>query len=116
MKGHREQFEFNGEVEDRLDAATKRLKRLAPSDADKKLVQEAIYKLQEGMVTISERQKHIRIADSSRFHWRTVEVLKAGRVGITEDEKKWVKEVERDLANQYSDRRRPSTEGRLLPS
>jgi len=78
MKGHREQFKFNGEVEDRLDTAAKRLKRPAPSDADKKLVQEAINELQEGMDAISERQKHIHIADSSRFHWRTVEVLKAG--------------------------------------
>ena len=103
-------------MEDRPDADAKKLKKLAPSDAYKKLVQEVINKLQEGMDAISEGPKHIRIADSSRFHWRTVEVLKAGRVGITEDEKKWVKEVERDLANQYSDRRRPSTEGRLLPS
>ena len=76
------------------------MKRLAPSDADKDLVQEAIDKLQEGMDAISERQKHIRIADSLRFHWKTVEVLKAGGLGITGDEKKWVKEVVRDLADQ----------------
>ena len=46
---------FNGEVEDKLDAASKRLKRIAPSDANKKLVQEAIDELQEGMDAISEK-------------------------------------------------------------
>jgi len=79
MKGYREQFEFNGEVEDRLNTPAKRLKRLAPSNANKKLVQEAVDELQEGMDAISKRQKHIQIADSSRLHWRTMAVLKAGK-------------------------------------
>jgi len=51
-------------VEDRFNAAAKRMKRLAPIDTDKKLVQEVIDKLE---ATIAERQKHIRITDSSRF-------------------------------------------------
>ena len=45
MKGHREQFKFNSEVEDRLNT----------SNANKKIVQEAINELQEGMDAISER-------------------------------------------------------------
>ena len=114
-KGHREQFEFNEAVEDRLDVAAKRMRRLAPSDADKKIVQESIDELQEGMDSISERQKHIRIADVSRYYWRTVEVLKAGGPGISEEEKKRVKEVERDLADQYNEARRPANKGRLPP-
>jgi len=112
-RGHREQFEFNEAVEDRLDAATKKMKRLAPSDADKKIVQEAIEELQEGMDAITERQKHIRIADVSRWHWRTVDMLKAGGRGISDEEKKRVKEVERDLADQYNEKKRPANEGRL---
>jgi len=39
-KGHKEQFEFNEGVEDRINAATKRTKRLALSEGGKKTVQE----------------------------------------------------------------------------
>jgi len=38
IKGYRKQFEFNGKVEDRFDTTAKRMKRLAPTDADKKLI------------------------------------------------------------------------------
>jgi len=44
-RGHKEQFDFNEEVDDRLDAAARKMRRLAPSEADKKLVQEAIDEL-----------------------------------------------------------------------
>ena len=64
------------------------------------------------MDAITERQKHIRIADVSRWHWRTVDMLKAGGWGVSAEEKKRVKEVEKDLANQYN-KQRPANEGRL---
>jgi len=65
------------------------------------------------MGVIAERQKHIRIADTSRFHWRTVDALKAGGLRMSEEEKKRVKEAERDLADQFSERKRPVNQGRL---
>ena len=68
---------------------TKKRKRLALSDADKKMMSEAIEEPQEGMDAITERQKHIRTANVSRWHWRTV--LKAGGRGISDEEKKRVK-------------------------
>ena len=41
-------------MEDWLNAAAKKTKRLVPSDANKKIVQEAIEELQEGMDAITE--------------------------------------------------------------
>jgi len=68
-RGHKEQFDFNEEVDNRLDAATKKMRWLAPSEADKKLIQEAIDELQEDMRVIAKRQKHIRIAGFIGGRW-----------------------------------------------
>ena len=64
-KGHQEQFEFNELVEDHLEAASKKIKKIAaPRDSDsKKFLKEALEELQEGINVVAERQKHIRIAD-----------------------------------------------------
>ena len=80
-KGHQEQYVFNEEVEDRLEAAAKKIKRLAPTATygdSKKFLQEALDELKEGQEAIAKRQKHIHIADQSEYHWRTVEAYKFG--------------------------------------
>ena len=87
-KEHQEQYVFNEEVEDHLEAAAKKIKRLAPMAKDgdlKKFLQEALDELKEGQEAISERQKHIRIADQSEYHWRMVEAYKVGGLGDNED-------------------------------
>ena len=80
QKGHKEQFNFNEGVKDRIGAAAKRIKRLAPSEGYRKTVQEAINELQKGMDALAEWQKQIHIADTSRLHWRTV-VLEVQELG-----------------------------------
>jgi len=103
-------------VEDRIDAAAKRIKRLAPSEGDRKTVQEPIDELQESMDALAERQKHIHIADTSRFHWRTVDRLRFRNSDISEEEKKWIKEAERDLAEEYGDGKRAGAERKHQPA
>ena len=97
-KGHQEQFEFNEQVEDHLEAASKKIKKIAaPADSDsKKFLKEALEELQEGVDVVAERQKHIRIADQSEYHWRTVEAYKVGALGDSDDDAKKIKEAERD--------------------
>ena len=78
-KGHQEQYSFNEEVEDRLEAAAKKIKKLVPVANEgnpKKFLQEALDELKEGQEAIAERQKHIHIADQSEYHWRTVGLLR----------------------------------------
>ena len=116
-KGHQEQFEFNEQVEDHLEAASKKIKKIAdPADSDsKKFLKEALEELQEGVDVVAERQKHIQIADQSEYHWRTVEAYKVGALGDSDDAKK-IKEAERDVAHQLSrEKKKPNREGRPPP-
>ena len=100
-------------MEDRIDVAAKRIKRLAPSEGDRKTIQEAIDELQEGMDAFAKRQKHICIADTLRFHWQTVDRLKFRNSDISEEEKRWIKEAERGLAEEYGDGKRVENISRL---
>ena len=117
-KGHQEQFEFNEQVEDHLKAASKRIKKIAtPGDSDsKRFPKEALEELQEGMDVVAERQKHIRIADQSEYHWRTVEAYKVGALGDSNKDAKKIKEAERDVAHQLSrEKKKPSGRERRPP-
>ena len=88
-KGHQEQYSFNEQVEDLLEAAAKKkIKKLAPVANEgnpKKFLQEALDELNEGQEAIAERQKHIHIADQSEYHWRTKEAYKVG--GLSDNNK-----------------------------
>ena len=58
-----------------MEAAAKKIKKLAPvaNEGDsKKFLQETLDELKEGQGAIAERQKCIRIADQSEYHWRIV--------------------------------------------
>ena len=117
-KGHQEQFEFNEQVEDHLEAASKKIKKIAaPADSDsKKFLKEVLEELQEGVDVVAERQKHIQIADQSEYHWRTVEAYKVGALGDSNDDAKKIKEAERDVAHQLSrEKKKPNREGRPPP-
>ena len=54
--------------------------------------------MKEGQEAIAVRQKHIRIADQSEYHWRMVEAYKVGGLGDNDEDAKRIKEAERDVA------------------
>ena len=116
-KGHQEQYVFNEEVEDHLEAAVKKIKRLTPTTTDgdsKKFLQKALEELKEGQEAIAERQNHIRIADLSEQHWWTVKAYKVGGQGDNDGDAKMIKEVERDAASQINrDKWKPNKERKL---
>ena len=107
-KGHQEQYIFNEEVEDRFEAAAKKSKKLTPTATDgdlKKCLQEALDELKEGQEAIAKRQKHIRIADQSEYHWWTVEAYKVGGLEDNDKDTKRIKEAERDVAQEVTGNR-----------
>ena len=71
-KGHEEQFNFNLQVQDNLTAATRRLDKLQASDKDKQIIDKAKEELEEGAAALADRQKMIRLADTSENGWGAV--------------------------------------------
>ena len=95
-KGHQEQYLFNAEVADGVETATSKLQKLAlAGEKEKKIVEETLEELKEGSKAIAERQKHIRIADQSEFHWRTVEAYKSAGIAGNEEDAKKLKQAEK---------------------
>jgi len=100
-KGHREQFSFNSEVADHVDAAARKLQKLTPAgEKERKVIEEALEELKEGTDVIAERQKHIRIADQSPNHWRTVEAYKKALLTGSEEEDAAEKLAEQDALQE----------------
>ena len=105
-------------MEGHLEAASKKIKKIAArGDSDsKKFLKEALEELQEGINVVAERQKHIRIADQSEYHWRMMEAYKVGALGDSDEDVKNIKEAESDVAHQMSrEKRKPSRESRPPP-
>ena len=101
-KGHQEQFSFNAEVADHVEAASRKIRKLSPAEEkEKKILEDALEELNQGTEAITERQKHILIADQSVHHWKVVEAYKrALLVGNDEEDKRWKaaeKAVEQDI-------------------
>ena len=100
-KEHQEQYLFNAEVTDRVETAAKKLQKLALTDEkEKKIVEEALEELKEGVGTIAERQKHIPIADQSEYHWRTVEAYKSRGIADSEEDAKKLKQAEKSAEQE----------------
>ena len=72
-KGNEMQFKFNQEVEESIASAKKELENMAPSDTgERATLSRATELLEEGASALKTWQKHIKVADRSRFGWGTV--------------------------------------------
>ena len=92
-KSHQEQYLFNAEVAERVEMATRKLQKLAPAGEKEKIVEETLEELKEGTNAIAERQKHIRIADQSEFHWWTVEAYESAGIADNKEDAKKLKQA-----------------------
>jgi len=73
-KGQQEQFSFNAEVTEHVEAAARKIQKLSPTkEKEKKIVDDTLDELTQGTKAITERQKHILMADQSIHHWKVVE-------------------------------------------
>ena len=104
-KGNEEQYVFNAGVGDRMEAAAKRVEKANPAtEKDVKILRDALEELKEGMGSLAERQKHIRIADQAKNSWKAVDAYKRAGLGDNEEDNKRIKladeEAEEDLAQE----------------
>jgi len=107
QKGHEDQFVFNADIEDRLESAAKKMKRLAPAtEKETKVLQEAYEELREGMTGLAERQKHIRIADQSKASWRAVAAYKKLGIGDNEEDNKRIKQASKEAEEEVAQERK----------
>ena len=81
-KGNKRQHDFNQEVLGQINAAQSSLDSMPP-DIDK-----AKKALEEGEELITNRQKHIKVADRSEFGWATVEEYVADELADNSDDEK----------------------------
>ena len=93
-KGNQKQFSFNAEVANHVEAATRKIQKLSPTEEKEKKIDDALEGLTKGTEAITERQKHILMGDQSIHHWRVVEAYKrALLMGSDEEEKVAEQEV-----------------------
>ena len=87
-KGHEEQYSFNLQVQDNLTAAARQLEKLEASDRDKLIIKKAKDELEEGASALADRQKMIRLADSSENDWGAVAEYKGYKFADNEEDNK----------------------------
>jgi len=90
-KGHQEQFSFNAEVADHVEAAARKIQKLSPTkEEEKKIVDDALNEFTQSTEATRERQKHILMADQLIHHRKVVEAYKRSLLmGSDEEDKQW---------------------------
>lgn len=112
-KGNEEQYFFNAGVGDRMEAAAKRVKKANPAtDKDVRILQDALDELQEGMGSLAERQKHIRIADQSKNSWKAVDAYKRAGIGDSEEDNKRIKLADEEADEETAQERKAEKAGK----
>jgi len=121
-KGNEEQFIFNAGVGDKIEAAAKKVKKIhSANDKEVKILQDALDELKEGMGSLTERQKHIRIADQAKNSWRAVEAYRRAGIGDNKEDNKRIKladdEVDEEVAQEkiWEAEKRSTTPTVFLP-
>ena len=110
-KSHKQQYLFNAGLLDTLISAKTELGWLKPTATEDKLMLQITQGLiDEGLKSLTTRQKYIKIADWSEYRWATVQHHKDDPLASdSEDEKNLgiaEKEARKDAERQVSKRRR----------
>lgn len=103
--GNERNFKFNGQVLAKLVSLKDRLADLPPES-------EAFSILDETVELLQERNRKIRIADSSEAGWLTVKHYESNPVSLSEDDDKKIRAAERQaLRDQARQRKKRNVEG-----
>ena len=98
-----------------MEAAAKKIQKLAPTDEKlKKTVDKALKEFKEGASATAERHKHIRIADQSKYHWRTMEAYKSGGIADNKEDAKKLKKAEKSAEKGVLKEKQRATAGATL--
>ena len=101
-KGNEMQFKFNQEVEESIASAKKELEKMAPSDTgERATLSRATELLEEGASALKTRQKHIKVADRSRFGWGTVRHYQSDPLADNEDDEKQLRRSEKEAEHEF---------------
>ena len=85
-KANEDQFKFNQKLSEMLDSAK--------SAAENLQLEKVKTSLEEGETLISERQKHILLADKSDYGWATVDEYKKHSLAVDSDDEKRIFKAE----------------------
>jgi len=103
-KGNEMQFKFNVEVEESIASAKKELEKMAPSDpGEKASLSRAAEYLDEGASALRIRQKHIRVADRSRFGWGVIRHYQNDPLADNEDDEKQLRRSEKEAEHEFKE-------------
>ena len=90
------------EVEE--STAKKELEKIVPSDyGEKASLSRAAEYLQEGVYALKMQQKHIKVADHSRFGWGTVRHYQSDPLADNKDDKKQLHRSEKEAEHEFKE-------------
>ena len=108
-KGNEKQFKFNEEVAEKIQEAAMELQSVVvPAEAEAvnvpmRVLEKAKKAITEGMSSIQDRQKLIRIANRSDFGWDVVQEYQADELAADCDDEKKLSKAEK-AAEQVSEK------------
>ena len=95
-KGNEKQYIFNDNVKDQLLSTGKHLDGIeATTSAGQEALDKAKRELEQGLQSISARQKQIKVADRSEFGWATVDEYEQDVLAENEDDAKRLEKAEK---------------------
>ena len=101
-KGNEMQFKFNQEVEESIASAKKELEKMALSDTgERATLSRATELLEEGASAPKTWQKHIKVADRSRFGRGTVRHYQSDPLADNEDDEKQLRRSEKEAEHEF---------------
>ena len=96
-KGNEHQYNFNCSIEEAMCSTKEELGKLKPTAPEEKAaLKRAEEKLQEGTKALTERQKHIKVADRSEFGWATVNYYWDDPLASDSDDEKSLNQAEKE--------------------
>ena len=95
-KAHEKQFQFNSGIIDKMEGTTSALQQAPPHHA----VEKAKSTLEEGMQSLKNRQKHIRITVGSEYGWAAVEEYVEDELADGEEDEKKMQRVDLRVAKK----------------
>ena len=117
-KGNEKQFKFNEEVAEKIqEAATELQSVVVPAEAEAvnvpvRVLEKAKKAITEGMSSIQDRQKLIRIADRSDFGWDVVQEYQADELAADSDDEKKLSKAEKAAEQKSQKRKRGAASGK----
>ena len=100
-KGNEYQYNFNCTMEEAMSSAREELAKIKPADPDERAaLKKADTKLDEGIKSLIERQKHIKVADRSEFGWATVHYYQDDPLASDSEDEKNLNRVEKEARKE----------------